>query len=154
MSNILQLLTFCTHADCIITFLLCRSKMNSFHELAYMETSCMVLKLKEEIDALTKTKAHIQDEMNKKIKDIDHKIAIKMELQAQISARNICYLCVIEKTKGNGYYSPKKCGINVITPTKAASTMTGNISVCVSRCFCIFSISFIFNISASTNRCG
>ena len=35
-----------------------------------METSCMLLKLKEEIDALTKTKAHIQDELNKKIKDI------------------------------------------------------------------------------------
>ena len=72
-----------------------------------METSCMLLKLKEEIDALSKTKAHIQDEMNKKIKDIDHKIAIKMELQAQILARNIYYLCVIEKTKGSGYYSPK-----------------------------------------------
>ena len=70
--------------------------------------------------------------MNKKIKDIDHKIAIKMELQAQISARNICYLCVIEKTKGSGYYSPKKHGISAITPTKAASTMTGNISMSVS----------------------
>ena len=64
-----------------------------------METSCMFLKLKEEIDALSKTKAHIQDEMNNIIKDIDHKIAIKMELQAQISARNIHYLHVIEKTK-------------------------------------------------------
>ena len=128
--------------------------MNSFHELTYMETSCMLLKLKEEIDTLSKTKAHIQDEMNKKIKDIDHKIAMKMELLAQILARNICYLHVIEKTKGSGYYSPQKCGISAITPTKAASTMTGNISMCVSRCFCIFSISFIFNINASTNRRG
>ena len=41
----------------------------------------MLLKLKEEIDALSKTKVHIQDEMNKKIKDIDHKIAIKMEFR-------------------------------------------------------------------------
>ena len=76
-----------------------------------METSCMLLKLKDEIDALSKAKAHIQDEMNKKIKDIDHKIAIKMELQAQILARNIRYLCVIEKTNkqtGSGYYSPIK----------------------------------------------
>ena len=40
--------------------------MNSFHELTYMGTSCMLLKLKEEIDALCKTKVHIQDEMNKK----------------------------------------------------------------------------------------
>ena len=40
--------------------------MNSFHELAYMETSCMLLKLKVEIDTLCKTKAHIQDDMNKK----------------------------------------------------------------------------------------
>ena len=40
--------------------------MNSFHELTYMETSCILLKLKEEIDTLSKTKAHIQDEMNKK----------------------------------------------------------------------------------------
>ena len=55
----------------------------------------MLLKLKEEIDTLSKLEAHIQDEMNKKIKDIDHKIPIKMELQAQISARNIRYLCVI-----------------------------------------------------------
>ena len=54
--------------------------MNSFHKLAYMETSCMLLKLKEEIDALSKTKVHIQDELNKKIKDIDNKIAMKMEL--------------------------------------------------------------------------
>ena len=72
-----------------------------------METSCMFLNLKEEIDTLCKTKAHIQDDMNKKIKDIDHKIAIKMELQAQISVRNIRYLHVIEKTKGSRYYSPK-----------------------------------------------
>ena len=106
--------------------------MNSFHELAYVETSCILLKLNEEIDALSKTKAHIQDEMSKKIKDIDHKIAIKMELQAQILVRNICYLFVIEKTKGSGYYSPQKCGISAITPTKAASMMTGNILMCVS----------------------
>ena len=66
--------------------------MNSFHELAYMETSCMLLKLKEEIDALSKTKAHIQDELNKNIKDIDNKIAMKMELQTQISVRNIWYI--------------------------------------------------------------
>ena len=97
-----------------------------------METSCMLLKLEEEIDALCKTKAHIQDEMNKKIKDTDHKIAIKMELQAQISARNICYLHVIEKTKDSGYYSPKKCGISAITPTKTVSAMTGTISISVS----------------------
>ena len=57
---------------------------------------------------------------------------MKMELQAQISARNICYHHVIEKTKGSGYYSPKKCGISAITPTKAASMMTGNILMCVS----------------------
>ena len=81
--------------------------MNSFHELAYMETSCMLLKLKEEIDTLSRTKAHIQDEMNKKIKNIDHKIAMKMELQAQISARNIHYLCVINKINGSGYFSQK-----------------------------------------------
>ena len=97
-----------------------------------METSCMLLKLKEEIDALSKIKAHIQDEMNKNIKDIDHKIAIKIELQAQISARNIHYLRVIEKTKGSGYYSPKKHGISAITPTKTVSVMTGNISISVS----------------------
>ena len=97
-----------------------------------METSCVLLKLKEEIDALSKTKVHIQDEMNKKIKDIDHKNAINMELQAQISARNICYLCVIEKAKGSGYYSQNKCGISAITPTKAMSMMTGNILMCVS----------------------
>ena len=106
--------------------------MNSFHELTYMETSCMLLKLKDEIDALSKTKAHIQDELNKKIKDIDHKIAMKMELQAQISARNIRYLRVIEKTKGSGYYSPKKHGISSTMPTKALSAMTGNISISVS----------------------
>ena len=98
----------------------------------HMETSCMLLKLKVEINALSKTKAYIQDEMNKKIKDIDHKIAIKMELQAQISARNIYYLHVIGKTKGSGYYSPKKRGISAITPTKAVSMMTGNISMSVS----------------------
>ena len=98
-----------------------------------MKTSCMLLKLKEEIDTLSKTKAHIQDKiMNKKIKDIDHKTAIKMELQAQILAKNICHLHVIEKTKGSGYYFPKIRGISAITPTKAASIMTGNISMCVS----------------------
>ena len=85
--------------------------MNSFHELAYMETSCMLLKLKVKTDALSKTKAHIQDEMNQKIKDIDHKIAMKMELQAQILARNTRYLHVIEKTKGSGYYSPKNMAL-------------------------------------------
>ena len=106
--------------------------MNSFHEPAYMETSYMLLKLKKEIDALSETKSHIQDGMNKKIKDIDHKIAMKMELQAQILAWNICYLHVIEKTKGSGYYSPQKCGISAITPTKAVSMMTGNILMCVS----------------------
>ena len=56
--------------------------------------------------------------LTKKIKDIDHKIAIKMELQAQISARNIRYLRVIEKTKGSGYYSPKKHGASPITPSR------------------------------------
>ena len=79
-SNTLQiLLNVC--ADCIITLFLI-----SLHN---MKTSCMLLKLKEEINTLCKTKAHIQDDMNKKIKDIDHKIAIKMELQAQISVINI-----------------------------------------------------------------
>ena len=112
--------------------------MNSFHELAYIETSCMLLKLKEETDALSKTKTHIQDELNKKIKDIDNKIAMKMELQAQISARNIQYLQVIEKTKGSGYYSPKKCGISSITPTKALSAVKGNTSISVSPVFLHF----------------
>ena len=73
-----------------------------------METSCMLLKLKEEIDALSKTKAHIQDELNKKIKGIDHKIAMKMELQARISARNICYLREIEKNKKQWLLLSKK----------------------------------------------
>ena len=54
-----------------------------------------------------------------------------MELQAQILAGNIRYHCVIEKTRGSGYYSPKKCGISAITPTKAASMMTGNILMSV-----------------------
>ena len=57
-----------------------------------------------------------------------------MELQAQISAKNIRfrYLHIIEKTKGSGYYSPKKWGISAITPTKSVTTMTGNISMPVS----------------------
>ena len=97
-----------------------------------METSCMLLKLKEEIDALSKTKAHIQNELNKKIKDIDNKIAMKMELQAQISARNIRYLRVFKKTKGSGYYSPKKHDNSSTTPTKALSVVTGNTSISVS----------------------
>ena len=45
--------------------------------------------LKEQINTLMKTKSHIQDQMNKKIKDIDHKISIMMEFQAKISA---CYI--------------------------------------------------------------
>ena len=55
-----------------------------------------------------------------------------MELQAQISARNIRCLRVIEKIKGSGYYSPKKHGISAITPTKTVSVMTRNISISVS----------------------
>ena len=93
---------------------------------------CVGSSLLSKATDVTKTKAHIQDEMNKKIKDIDHQIAIKMELQAHISARNIHYLCVIKKPKGSGYYSPKKCGISAIIPTKAVSMITGNISMFVS----------------------
>ena len=55
-----------------------------------------------------------------------------MELQAEILARDMHYLHVIENTKGSVYYSPKKCGISAIIPTKAVSVMTGNISMCVS----------------------
>ena len=43
-----------------------------------------------------------------KLKDFDHEFSVKMDLQAKVSARNIRYLSVIEKTKGSGYYSPQK----------------------------------------------
>ena len=57
---------------------------------------------------------------------------MKMGLQAQISARKIRYLRVIDKTKGSGYYSPKKCGISSTMPTKALSVVKGNTSISVS----------------------
>ena len=80
-----------------------RTTMN----ISYMETSCELLKIQQEISCL---------QMNKQ--QIEQRIKDKKEQYEDIAARNLQYLKIIQWTKGVGHYSPNKCGVYPSTPKK------------------------------------
>ena len=88
----------------------------SFHELTYMETSCQLLTLRHEITNLCVQKRQIELTLQGQMKEIDEKLQQKRKEEAQLSAKNLRFLRIIQRTKGADNYSPKKHGI---VPPKA-----------------------------------
>ena len=63
--------------------------MDSFYELSYMEPSVQLLNLHDEIKGLQKEKG-----------DIEQKIQLKQKEEAELSAKNIHWLKIINKKNG------------------------------------------------------
>ena len=83
----------------------------SFHELTYMETSCQLLTLRHEITNLRVQRRQIELKLQGQMKEIDEKLQQKSKQEAQLSAKNLRFLRIIQRTKGADNYSPKKHGI-------------------------------------------
>ena len=71
--------------------------MESFYELLYVESSVQLLNLHDEIKGLQKEKS-----------DIEQKIQLKQKEEAELSAKNIHWLKIINQQMGAKKYSPKK----------------------------------------------
>ena len=85
--------------------------MDSYSELRYMETSCQLLQICEEITSLTKKK-----EAN------ESKIKEKQYEEADLCKINLCFIKIIQKTKCADNYSPEKWGVKPCTPLKKKCT--------------------------------
>ena len=75
--------------------------MDSYSELRYMETSCQLLQIHEEITSLTKQK-----------EAIERRIKEKQYEEADLCKINLCFIKIIQKTKGADNYSPEKCRVS------------------------------------------
>ena len=81
--------------------------MDSYAELRYMETSCQLLQIREEISSLTKQK-----------EAIERKIKEKQYEEADLCKINLRFIKIVQKTKGSDNYSPEKWGVKPGTPSK------------------------------------
>ena len=81
--------------------------MDSYSELKYMETSCQLLQLQEDITTLQKERDCI-----------DQKIKEKQFKEKQLQRANLHFLKIVSKTKSSHNYSPEKQGIKPNTPIK------------------------------------
>ena len=86
-------------------------KMDSYHELVYMETSLQILNLGDEIRSLQRKRDDIQRTIDEKLKK-----------QAELRAKKDRFLRIINITKGSGHYSPEKRGVHHPTPKKVQGT--------------------------------
>ena len=98
--------------------------MDSYAELWYMETSCQLLQICEEISSLTKQK-----------EAIERKIKEKQYEEADLCKINLHFIKIVQKTKGSDNYSPEKWGVKPHTPSKekcasgdSPSTSSSNLS--------------------------
>ena len=71
--------------------------MDSYSKLKYMETSCQLLQLQEDISSLIKEREHI-----------DQRIKEKQFEEKQLQRSNLCFLKIVSKTKSSHNYSPEK----------------------------------------------
>ena len=81
--------------------------MDSYHELAFMDTSIKLLKVREELTQLQVQKKKLQ-----------MKIDAKLQEEAELSMRSSRFLKIISCTKGKDHYSPQKRGVFPPTPKK------------------------------------
>ena len=81
--------------------------MDSYAELWYMETSCQLLQICEEISSLTKQK-----------EAIERKIKEKQYEEADLYKINLHFIKIVQKTKGGDNYFPEKWGVKPGTPSK------------------------------------
>ena len=81
--------------------------MDSCHELAFMDTSIKLLKVREELTQLQVQKKKLQ-----------MKIDAKLQKEAGLSKRSTHFLKIISHTKGKDHYSPQKRGVFPPTPKK------------------------------------
>ena len=81
--------------------------MDSYAELWYMETSCQLLQMCEEISSPTKQK-----------EAIERKIKEKQYEEADLCKINLRFINIVQKTKGSDNYSPEKRGVKSGTPSK------------------------------------
>ena len=72
-----------------------------------METSCQLLQIHEEITSLTKQK-----------EAIERRIKEKQYEEADLCKINLCFIKIIQKTKGADNYSSEKQGVKPCTPPK------------------------------------
>ena len=87
--------------------------MDSFHELAYMESSLQILNLGDEIRSLQRKRDDIQREIEQKLKK-----------QGELRAKNERFLRIINITKGCDNYSPEKRGVLPPTPRKTSQALS------------------------------
>ena len=73
------------------------SSMDSYSELKYMETSCQLLQLQEDITTLQKERDCI-----------DQRIKEKKFEEKQLQRANLGFLKIVSKTKSSHNYSPEK----------------------------------------------
>ena len=81
--------------------------MDSYHELAFMDTLIKLLKVREELTQLQVQKKKLQ-----------MKIDAKVQEEAELSMRSSRFLKIISHTKGKDHYSPQKRGVFPPTPKK------------------------------------
>ena len=81
--------------------------MDSYHELAFMDTLIKLLKVREELTQLQVQKKKLQ-----------MKIDAKLQEEAELSMRSTRFLKIISHTKGKDHYSPQKRGVFPPTPKK------------------------------------
>ena len=89
------------------------SSMDSYPKLKYMETSCQLLQLQEDISSLIKEREHI-----------DQRIKEKQFEEKQLQRSNLCFLKIVSKIKSSHNYSPEKQGIKPTTPIKPSVKTT------------------------------
>ena len=81
--------------------------MDLYSKLCYMETSCQLLRICEEITSLIKQK-----------EAIERKLKQKQCEEAELWKINLRFIKIIQKTKGADNYSPQKRGHKPCTPLK------------------------------------
>ena len=81
--------------------------MDSYSELKYMETSCQLLQLQQDITTLQKERDCI-----------DQRIKEKKFEEKQLQRANLRFLKIVSKTKSSHNYSPEKQAIKPNTPIK------------------------------------
>ena len=79
-----------------------------------METSCQLLQIREEITSLTKEK-----------EAIERRIKEKQYEEADLCKINLCFIKIIQKTKGADNYSPEKGGCQTVYTIKEEMLAAG-----------------------------
>ena len=94
-------------------FFICLFQQRLIFQIEYMETSCQLLQLQEDISSLIKER-----------ECIDQRIKEKQFEEKQLQRSNLRFLKIVSKTKSSHNYSPEKQGIKPTTPIKPSVKTT------------------------------